>query len=90
MEIVSFSETKSTLVTALKFPFQFVKSKSAYPDVGEFYEIPQDHLSICKPANRQSFLYRKVLNVLQKTMEPNPPRSYRGLIDDLSKTFRES
>ena len=22
------------------------------PGVGEFFEIPQDHLSICKPANR--------------------------------------
>jgi len=22
------------------------------PDVGEFYEVPQDHLCICKPCSR--------------------------------------
>ncbi|XP_015109817.1 protein SERAC1 [Diachasma alloeum] len=65
IEIVSFSETKPTPVTALKFPLQFVTPKSADPGVGEFYEIPQDHLYICKPAHRQSFLYRKVLSVLE-------------------------
>lgn len=72
MEIVSFSETKSTLITALKFPIQFVTSQSADPGIGEFYEIPQDHLCICKPANRQSFLYLKVLDVLQKYIKENP------------------
>ncbi|XP_015598964.1 protein SERAC1 isoform X2 [Cephus cinctus] len=66
MDIVSFSETKSTLVTALKFPFQFVNPNSADPGVGEFFEIPQDHLSICKPANRQSFLYQKVLSIVKR------------------------
>ncbi|KAK0085773.1 hypothetical protein PV326_005798 [Microctonus aethiopoides] len=72
MEIVSFSETKSTLITALKFPIQFVASQSADPGIGEFYEIPQDHLCICKPANRQSFLYWKVLDVLKKCIKENP------------------
>ncbi|KAL0099697.1 hypothetical protein PUN28_019834 [Cardiocondyla obscurior] len=52
IEIVSFAESKPTLVTSLKFPFQFVSLNSADPDVGEFFEIPQDHLSICKPASR--------------------------------------
>ncbi|XP_076248337.1 protein SERAC1 [Calliopsis andreniformis] len=66
IEIVSFSETKSTLVTALKVPFQFVTSNSADPGVGEFYEIAQDHLSICKPASRHSFLYQKLLSVLKR------------------------
>ncbi|XP_012284390.2 protein SERAC1 [Orussus abietinus] len=65
MDIISFCETKSTLVTALRFPIQFVTSHSADPGVGEFYEIPQNHLSICKPANRQSFLYRKVLETIK-------------------------
>ncbi|XP_025158727.1 protein SERAC1 isoform X2 [Harpegnathos saltator] len=66
IEIVSFAETKSTLVTALKFPFQFVSLDSADPGVGEFFEIPQDHISICKPASRQSFLYQKLLSVLRR------------------------
>ncbi|XP_033221806.1 protein SERAC1 isoform X2 [Belonocnema kinseyi] len=66
MDVVSFSETKSTLVTALKFRLQFVNPESADPGVGEFFEIPQDHLSICKPANRQSFLYQKVLSIVRR------------------------
>ncbi|XP_072746379.1 protein SERAC1 [Anoplolepis gracilipes] len=65
IEIVSFAETKPTLVTTLKFPFQFVSLNSADPGIGEFFEIPQDHLSICKPASRQSFLYQKLLSVLK-------------------------
>ncbi|XP_014473260.1 PREDICTED: protein SERAC1-like isoform X2 [Dinoponera quadriceps] len=66
IEIVSFGETKSTLVTALKLSFQFVSLDSADPGVGEFFEIPQDHISICKPASRQSFLYQKLLSVLKR------------------------
>ncbi|CAL7936144.1 unnamed protein product [Xylocopa violacea] len=66
IEIISFSETKSTHITPLKVPFQFVTSNSADPGVGEFYEIAQDHLSICKPASRHSFLYQKLLNVLRR------------------------
>ncbi|KAG7189606.1 hypothetical protein KM043_017290 [Ampulex compressa] len=65
IQIVSFSETKPTTVTALKLSYQFVSSHSADPGVGEFYEIPQDHLSICKPASRQSFLYQKLLSILR-------------------------
>ncbi|OAD56460.1 Protein SERAC1 [Eufriesea mexicana] len=52
IEIVSFSETKSTHITPLNVPFQFVTSNSSDPGVGEFYEIAQDHLTICKPASR--------------------------------------
>ncbi|KAK9310319.1 hypothetical protein QLX08_000325 [Tetragonisca angustula] len=66
IEIISFSETKSTHVTPLNVPFQFVTSNSADPGVGEFYEIAQDHLSICKPASRHSFLYQKLLSVLKR------------------------
>ncbi|XP_011506367.1 PREDICTED: protein SERAC1 isoform X2 [Ceratosolen solmsi marchali] len=52
IEVISFGETKPTRVTALKVPLRFVNSDSADPNIGEFFEIPQDHLSICKPANR--------------------------------------
>ncbi|XP_051172225.1 protein SERAC1 isoform X2 [Leptopilina boulardi] len=75
MDIVSFSETKSTLVTALRLKFKFVNPKSADPGVGEFFEIPQDHFSICKPANRQSFLYQKVLNIIKRNIENSPQKS---------------
>ncbi|ENN72409.1 hypothetical protein YQE_10952, partial [Dendroctonus ponderosae] len=51
MKVVTFVETKSTVVTALKFNFLLVEPKSGNPGVGEYYEIPQDHLGICKPGN---------------------------------------
>ncbi|XP_076619639.1 protein SERAC1 [Colletes latitarsis] len=70
MEIVSFCETKPTLLTAFKVPFQFVTSNSADPGVGEYYEIAQDHLSICKPSSRHSFLYQKLLSVLKHHVTP--------------------
>ncbi|XP_012256701.2 protein SERAC1 [Athalia rosae] len=66
MDIVSFSETKSTRVTALKFPLQFVNPASSDPGVGEFFEIPLDHLSICKPADRRSFLYQKLVSTIKR------------------------
>ncbi|XP_043278487.1 protein SERAC1 isoform X2 [Venturia canescens] len=87
IDIVSFSETKSTLVTALKFPFQFVTPYSADPGVGEFFEIPQNHLTICKPANRQSFLYRKVLSIVRRHVPTeNSARSKKLLAKLLSWT----
>ncbi|XP_008212677.1 protein SERAC1 [Nasonia vitripennis] len=70
IEIISFGETKPTRVTALKVPFRFVNPSSADPGVGEFFEIPQDHLSICKPASRQSFLYQKVLAMVRRHVGP--------------------
>ncbi|KAJ8680523.1 hypothetical protein QAD02_016310 [Eretmocerus hayati] len=66
IEIISFTETKPTRCTALKVPITIVNSNSADPGVGEFYEIPQDHLTICKPASRQSFLYQKVLAMIKR------------------------
>ena len=83
-EIVSFSETKSTLVTALKVPFQFVTANSADPGVGEFFEIAQDHLSICKPASRHSFLYQKLLNILKRHVTPHEKTNISPITELLS------
>lgn len=65
-ETISFVETMPTLVTAFKVPVHFVESFSADLGRGEFYQLPLDHLSICKPATRQSILYTTVLDVLQR------------------------
>lgn len=52
VKVISFVETKSTVVTAMKFNFLMVKPESGNAGIGEYYEIPQDHLGICKPVNR--------------------------------------
>ncbi|XP_041987301.1 protein SERAC1 [Aricia agestis] len=63
-ETISFAETLPTLVTAFKVPIHFVEPHSADLGRGVYYQLPLDHLSICKPATRQSILYTSVLNVL--------------------------
>ncbi|XP_026760877.2 protein SERAC1 [Galleria mellonella] len=65
-ETISFAETMPTLVTAFKVPIRFVESVSADLGRGAFYQLPLDHLSICKPATRQSVLYTTLLEVIQK------------------------
>ncbi|CAG9823525.1 unnamed protein product [Phaedon cochleariae] len=68
MKIVTFVETKSTVVTAMKFNFLLVDPSSGNPGVGEYYEVPQDHLGICKPLTKHSFLYQKVLHVIRDVL----------------------
>ncbi|KAK9745937.1 hypothetical protein QE152_g6568 [Popillia japonica] len=69
VKVISFVETKSTVVTAMKFNFLMVKPESGNAGIGEYYEIPQDHLGICKPVNRESFLYQKVLHLVKEVVE---------------------
>lgn len=52
MKIITFVETNSTVVTALKFNFLLVEPNSGNTGVGEYFEVPRDHLSICKPLSR--------------------------------------
>ncbi|XP_045458294.1 protein SERAC1 [Melitaea cinxia] len=65
-ETISFAENLPTLITAFKVPVHFVDPYSADLGRGPFYQLPLDHLSICKPATRQSVLYTTVLDVLQR------------------------
>ncbi|XP_056641518.1 protein SERAC1 isoform X1 [Diorhabda sublineata] len=71
MKIVTFVETKATVVTAMRFNFLLVQPDSGYPGVGEYFEIPQDHLGICKPLTKYSFLYQKVVHTLRQILEEN-------------------
>lgn len=52
MKIITFVETKSTVMTAMKFNFLLVEKNSGNPGVGEYFEVPQDHLGICKPLSK--------------------------------------
>lgn len=61
MKIITFVERNSTILTALKLNFLLVEPNSGNPGVGEYFEVPQDHLSICKPLTR----YRVINNFTQ-------------------------
>lgn len=52
IRVVTFVESKKTYFTALKFNFQLVTPESGNPGIGEYYEIPLDHLGICKPMSK--------------------------------------
>lgn len=52
MKVITFVETKSTVVTAMKFNFHLVEPNSGNPGIGEYFEVPQDHLGICKPITK--------------------------------------
>ncbi|XP_044762040.1 protein SERAC1 isoform X2 [Coccinella septempunctata] len=69
IRVISFVESKKTYFTALKFNFQLVTPESGNPGVGEYYEIPLDHLGICKPMSKFSFLYRRVYDFVQEVIE---------------------
>ncbi|XP_060524697.1 protein SERAC1 isoform X2 [Cylas formicarius] len=56
MKVITFVETKPIVVTAMKFNFVLVEPQSGNPGVGEYYEIPQDHLGICKPESIHFFI----------------------------------
>ncbi|XP_072931201.1 protein SERAC1 [Epargyreus clarus] len=77
-ETISFAETMPTLVTAFKVPIHFVESYSADLGRGVFYRLPLDHLSICKPATRQSILYTAVLDVIQRASPKDIEYRYSG------------
>lgn len=75
-ETISFAETMPTLVTAFKVPVHFVEASSADLGRGVFYQLPLDHLCICKPATRQSVLYTTVLDVLLRVTKTETELRY--------------
>ncbi|KAF9406303.1 hypothetical protein HW555_013276 [Spodoptera exigua] len=82
-ETISFAEAMPTLITAFKVPVHFVESFSADLGRGEFYQLPLDHLCICKPATRQSILYTTVLDVLQRVSNKQEELPYSNTVIDL-------
>lgn len=81
-ETISFAESLPTLVTTFKVPICFVEAVSADLGRGVFYQLPLDHLCICKPATRQSILYTTVLDILLRvTSKDVKLRYYHPLIE---------
>ncbi|KAL4120623.1 hypothetical protein QTP88_013281 [Uroleucon formosanum] len=65
MKIVTFAESLPTEFTALKVPILCVPKDAADPSVGELYELPLNHMSICKADSKLSFVYQKTLAVIK-------------------------
>lgn len=69
IDVVSFVEGLPTIFsTTFKLPFRIVSESSALINAGDTYIFNDDHLGICKPVFRQSFLYQRVLKLIEKSM----------------------
>lgn len=66
IQVVSIAEGLPTAITSFKFPMQFVKEESAKLNIGDFYVLNVDHLGLCKPDFRQSFLYQRLLAIINE------------------------
>lgn len=66
ISVLSFGETKPTQ-WGLSLSV-LVSADSSDPGVGEFYTLPCDHLSTCKPVSPNSFEYLKILQFLQTNL----------------------
>ncbi|XP_013114248.2 protein SERAC1 [Stomoxys calcitrans] len=68
VKIVSIAEGNPTMLTSFKFPLRIVTEESARINYGDFYVLKDDHLSLSKPIFRQSFLYKRLLQVIDETV----------------------
>ncbi|XP_068140180.1 protein SERAC1 isoform X1 [Drosophila tropicalis] len=68
VKVVSVAEGSPTMLTTFKFPLRIVTEESSRIDFGDFYLLKDDHLSLSKPIYRQSFLYQRLLNVIQEAI----------------------
>ncbi|XP_055694540.1 protein SERAC1 [Lutzomyia longipalpis] len=69
VEIVSIAEGLPTILTSFKLSYHVVTEESARIELGDFYRLNDDHLGICKPSSRHSFLYQRLLGVIQRIHE---------------------
>ncbi|XP_014287921.3 protein SERAC1 isoform X3 [Halyomorpha halys] len=65
--VKSFIETRLTLMGFVYV--KIVSEESADAEVGELYGIPLDHRNICKPKNRECFLYKELVKLIQTNSE---------------------
>ncbi|XP_049863422.1 protein SERAC1 isoform X4 [Schistocerca gregaria] len=65
-EVCSFTETVQTFMKLVYL--QIVSVESADAGIGELYGAPLDHTSICKPVDRYCFLYRQLVNLINRTV----------------------
>ncbi|XP_046995317.1 protein SERAC1 [Schistocerca americana] len=65
-EVCSFTETVQTFMKLVYL--QIVSVESADAGIGELYGAPLDHTSICKPVDRHCFLYKQLINLINRTV----------------------
>ncbi|XP_061667967.1 protein SERAC1 [Syngnathoides biaculeatus] len=67
IKVLSFAETLPTNIGPM-IKILVVPAQSANIGVGDLIEVDVDHLSICKPERKDSFLYKRSLQFIRETL----------------------
>ncbi|KAF7669589.1 hypothetical protein LDENG_00173850 [Lucifuga dentata] len=67
-KVLSFAETLPTNIGSM-IKILVVPLQSADLGIGELIEVDVDHLNICKPEKRDSFLYKRSLQFIQEALQ---------------------
>uniref|UniRef100_A0A6Q2Z6V1 Protein SERAC1 n=1 Tax=Esox lucius TaxID=8010 RepID=A0A6Q2Z6V1_ESOLU len=67
-KVLSFAETMPTTIGPM-IKIQVVPAQSADLGIGEIIQVDVDHLNICKPEKKDSFLYKRSLQFIQDALQ---------------------
>uniref|UniRef100_A0A7N8XGR5 Protein SERAC1 n=1 Tax=Mastacembelus armatus TaxID=205130 RepID=A0A7N8XGR5_9TELE len=67
-KVLSFAETVPTNIGPM-IKILVVPAQSANLGIGELIEVNVDHLNICKPERKDSFLYKRSLQFIQEALQ---------------------
>ncbi|KAG9347650.1 hypothetical protein JZ751_005222 [Albula glossodonta] len=67
IKVLSFAETCPTTIGPM-IKMVVVPAQSADLGIGDFIQVDVDHLNICKPEKKDSFLYKRSLQFIQDTL----------------------
>uniref|UniRef100_H2VB60 Protein SERAC1 n=1 Tax=Takifugu rubripes TaxID=31033 RepID=H2VB60_TAKRU len=67
-KVLSFAETEPTNIGPM-IKLLVVPTQSANLGIGELIEVDVDHLNICKPEKKDSFLYKRSLQFIQEVLQ---------------------
>ncbi|XP_054162656.1 protein SERAC1-like [Oppia nitens] len=87
IECLSFGETVKSCV--IKRPFKWsrllVPEESANPGVGDFHLLAVDHFNTCKPKDKTSDAYHRVVSFINHIIETNrPPNDSNNSYDKIN------
>ncbi|XP_054877460.1 protein SERAC1 isoform X2 [Poeciliopsis prolifica] len=68
IKVLSFAETQPTNVSPM-IKILVVPTQSADLGLGELIKVDVDHLNICKPEKKNSFLYKRSLQFIQEALQ---------------------
>lgn len=88
VNVVSIGEGSPTMLTTFKFPLRIVTEESANIHYGDFYILKDDHLSLSKPVFKQSFLYQRLIEVVEKASQTPTPGEKESNVKSSENVFK--